>query len=433
MQRRRRCRDGRKLRNGNPCSRRHRHQFLGHDIRDVFWGVSRLRPHHRENFGANEYGEIGAYVRTGAVLALLLSAPGILILTVCAEDFFRLSKVPETVLLAARDYVFILAWALPAALLVRVFYALTSSIRRPKPIIWVNACALTVKLPISFALMNGMWGLPELGLAGCAYGTIAMFLLMVVLSAAYLIFDAHYKPFAIAGRLRFSDWRRAGRVLALGIPIGVSQLLEIGSLTIMAFIVARLGAQSTAAHQILASLTGLMFMSPMALGVGAQTLIANSIGSGDKAAARDIAKVSIWLSVIWSAGACGALYVTQSLVLAAYTADPEVAAIALSLFPLFVFYLVFDAIQIVTASVLRGYEQTLLPSLVYLLSLWGIGVLGGYCLTHGRPPIAEWALLPSSGMGVQGVWLAGAVSLVVCALGLNMLLHLRWRSNYTAS
>lgn len=40
----------------------------------------------------------------------------------------------------------------------------------------------------------------------------------------------------------------------------------------------------------------------------------------------------------------------------------------LAIWPCFVFYLLFDAIQIVTASALRGFEQTLLPSLIYLFS-----------------------------------------------------------------
>ncbi|MGK6311191.1 MATE family efflux transporter [Variovorax sp. DT-64] len=216
-------------------------------------------------------------------------------------------------------------------------------------------------------------------------------------------------------------------MLALGIPIGVAHLLEVGSLTIMAFIIARLGAHSTAAHQILASLTGLMFMSPMALGVGAQTLIANAIGKGDWAAARDIAHTSICLSVFWGVTAAASLLAGASLVLRAYTSDPGVTEIALSLMPIFALYLVFDAIQIVAASALRGYEQTLLPSLVYLVSLWGVGVVGGHMLTHGIAPGVVWApAVPA--LGISGVWLAGAAGLFICTLGLGCLLEVRSRS-----
>ena len=378
-------------------------------------------------FGAGERYQIGAWVRAGALLAVVFGVGGAVLLVLMAEPLFRLARVPEGVLAAALDYVGIVALALPAALLMRVFHALTSAIKRPQPIVWINACALLVKVPLSFALMHGVAGAPELGLEGCAYGTVAMFVFMALMSGAWLLVDPCYRELGLRSRPAVADWHKACRVLALGAPIGVSQLLEIGSLTIMAFIIARLGAHSTAAHQILASLTGLMFMSPMALGVGAQTLIANAIGKEDWAVARDIARTSICLSMLWGLGAAASLLGGASLVLRAYTEDLEVTQMVLSLMPIFVFYLVFDAIQIVAASALRGYEQTLLPSLVYVVSLWGVGVVGGHMLTHGIAPAGDWApAIPA--LGLPGVWLAGATSLFTCALTLGWLLELRSRS-----
>jgi multidrug resistance protein, MATE family len=394
----------------------------------AFFGVILgLAPIIGRKFGSGELSQIGAWVRAGAWLAVVFGTAGALLLALVAEPLFRLARVPEDVQAAALDYVGIVALALPAALLMRVFYALTSAIKRPQPIVWINACALLVKVPLSFALMHGVAGTPALGLAGCAYGTVAMFVFMALMSGVWLLVDPRYSELGLRFRPTVADWPNACRVLALGIPIGVSHLLEVGSLTIMAFIIARLGAHSTAAHQILASLTGLMFMSPMALGVGAQTLIANAIGKGDWVAARAIAHTSICLSMLWGLAAAASLLGAASLVLLAYTSDPKVTEIALSLMPIFVLYLAFDAIQIVAASALRGYEQTLLPSLVYLVSLWGVGVVGGHMLTHGITPAVDWApAIPA--LGLPGVWLAGAASLFTCTLGLGCLLEVRSRS-----
>ncbi|KWT73895.1 Na(+)/drug antiporter [Variovorax sp. WDL1] len=393
-----------------------------------FFGIIQgLSPIIGRKFGADETSQIGAWVRASTWLAVVLGAAGAVILALVAQPIFRFARVPEEVLSAALDYVSIVAMALPAALLMRVFYALTSAIKRPKPIVWINACALLVKVPLSFVLMHGLAGAPALGLAGCAYGTVAMFVFMALMSGVWLLVDPCYRQLGLRFRPAGADWRRACRVLALGVPIGISYLLEIGSLTVMAFIIARLGALTTAAHQILASLTGLMFMSPMALGVGAQTLIANAIGRGDRAAARDIAGTTICLSIVWGLAAAASLLGAASLVLRAYTSDLEVTEMALSLMPIFVLYVVFDAIQIVAASALRGYEQTLVPSLVYLVSLWGVGVLGGHVLTHGIALTVDWApAIPA--LGLQGVWLAGTASLFTCALGLGYLLEVRSRS-----
>ncbi len=387
-----------------------------------FFGVIQgLAPVIGRKFGAGDYAGIGPWVRVGVILALVLGVPGAVLLILIAEPIFQLAQAPADVSAAALDYVTIIAWALPAALLVRVFYALTSAVKRPQPIVWINSCALLVKLPLSFGLMHGTFGLPELGLAGCAFGTIAMFVAMALSSGLCLLRSPRYSAFGLNWRPEAADWRRSGRVLALGVPIGVSQMLEIGSLTVMAFIIARLGAHNTAAHQILASVTGLAFISPMALSAGAQTLIANAIGRGDALAAREIARTSILMAVLWGAGTAALLLGGSSLVFRAYTSDAEVTAIAASLLPVFVLYLMFDAVQIVAASALRGFEQTLLPSIIYLVSLWGVGVLGGHVLTHGIAPATHWA--PTvAGLGLQGVWLAGAASLLVCATSLSLLL-----------
>ena len=43
-------------------------------------------------------------------------------------------------------------------------------------------------------------------------------------------------------------------------------------------------------------------------------------------------------------------------------------------------YHLFDAVQAVTVSVLRGYKRTVVPMLIYGVGLWCVGLTGGYLL-----------------------------------------------------
>ena len=67
-------------------------------------------------------------------------------------------------------------------------------------------------------------------------------------------------------------------------------------------------------------------------------------------------------------------------VAAFYTFDASVQAVAATLLALVAGYHVFDALQVVTVSALRGYKRAVVPLLVNVGGLWGVGLAGGYVI-----------------------------------------------------
>jgi MATE family multidrug resistance protein len=61
------------------------------------------------------------------------------------------------------------------------------------------------------------------------------------------------------------------------------------------------------------------------------------------------------------------------------------------------------------AQVLRGYKRATVPMVIYALSLWGVGLGGGYLL----------GLTDSLGAarGAAGFWIAGVASLSIAGAG----------------
>ena len=72
------------------------------------------------------------------------------------------------------------------------------------------------------------------------------------------------------------------------------------------------------------------------------------------------------------------------------------------------FYQAFDAVQVMTAFILRAYKIALVPTLIYAVSLWGIGLGGGYVLGFGLIDA-----LPAFTRGAAGFWLANSISLAI--------------------
>jgi MATE family multidrug resistance protein len=84
--------------------------------------------------------------------------------------------------------------------------------------------------------------------------------------------------------------------------------------------------------------------------------------------------------------------------------------VAIPLFLFIAFYQIFDALQVTSAFILRGYRVAFWPMWIYAISLWGVGLGGGYILgfnlTGNVPEILQ---------GAQGFWFANSLSLAIAA------------------
>ena len=397
--------------------------FWGTSFSFFFGAIQGVAPIIGKNFGALRFSEIGVCFRAALIVGSLLGCFGSVLMATSARRIFIYSGVPIQLLELTVDYVSLVAWSLPAALIARCFLSLSASVKRPKPIFYINLCALAIKAPLSYTLMYGALGMPELGLKGCAVGTIAMFMFMGCAGLITASRSNEYRKFFIARALGYAELRQCHRILVLGLPIGMASVLEVGSLTGMAFIVVSLGSTYVAAQQIMVSIVGLMFLIPFSISFATQTLVSNAIGRGSIGDARDVAASSVWLSSFFGAAGSALLYFSQTSLFSIYTSDFETKQAIESVLVVYMPYIFFDAIQIVAAGALRGCEKTLLPSIVYFISLWGVGLFGGYVFTHGISLNTE--LIPDiSGRGLMGVWLTGALSLAICAFSFIFILNL---------
>ena len=85
-------------------------------------------------------------------------------------------------------------------------------------------------------------------------------------------------------------------------------------------------------------------------------------------------------------------------------------AVATTLLALVAVYHVFDAVQAVTVSALRGYKRAVVPMVISAVSLWGVGLAGGYVL--GLSDAVDFPGLGlRSPVGAPGFWAAAAAGL----------------------
>jgi multidrug resistance protein, MATE family len=368
-------------------------------------------------FGARRYAEIGAQLRQGAWLALFLTLAGCIVLLYPAP-LLDLAQASPAMREKVERYLLILTLALPASLGFRVYASLNNAIGRPKMVMAIQLGMLSLKVPLNALFIFGGLGLPAMGGPGCAVAT-ALSAWLALLTGLFLLRSRpFYRDFAIFSKRLRINWKDQLALLKLGIPIGMSYLIEVTAYTFMALFIARLGETVLAAHQVTANFGTVLYMLPLSIASATGVLTAQAIGGKQLGQARQIGNAGIALAALLSCLMGMLVWLARDAIIAAYTSNPAVAAAARPLFLFIAFYQLFDAIQVSTAFVLRAYKIALVPTMLYAIGLWGAGLGGGILL--GLDP---FDLQLFGGLGASGFWLANSFSLAL--VGLSLLWYLR--------
>ena len=367
-----------------------------------------LLPIWAELHGAGKKADIGRSVRQsmylcGAAIVLgmtVLSFPG---------PLMRWTEVPQAMRGDVERYLLILSLALPPSMLFRVFGTLNQSLGKPRLLTLLQLVSLAIKVPLSIWFAFGGAGLPAMGLVGCGWATLVVNYAMLACAAWLLRTQPLYRDIGIWQRMEAPDWRQLGAFVRLGVPAGLSVLVEITSFTLMALFIARLGVVATAAHQIGANIAALAYMMPMSIAIASSARVSFWLGSGNPAAARDACRRGLLLALGFALLYGALMLLLRTRLPAVYANDAAVVAVASQLLAVIALYHLADALQTVSVFILRCYRVTVLPLVIYCTLQWGIGLGGSVLLAyHGLGP---WPAMQSP----LAFWIMGGVALALTA------------------
>jgi MATE family multidrug resistance protein len=374
--------------------------------------LTALQPIAGQLYGACQESEIGEEVRQALWLAAALSVLGFICLYF-PEPLLSIADAPPALHERTLAYLRILSLGLPASLVFRVYGSLANAVAKPRLVMFLQVGALALKFPLNNWFIFGGFGLPAMGGPGCAMASTLINCLVAVIGITVLLRVEFFRPFAVFGRFCWPVWQRQKVLLKLGIPMGLSYLIEVTSYTFMALFISHFGTTTLAGHQITGNIGAVLYMTPLSIGVASSTLVSQALGAQRFDEARALARHGIAMACCIALIYGALLLALRPLVLAAYTPNALVVAAAMPLVLIVVFYHLCDALQITTAFVLRAYKVTVVPTVIYAVALWGIGLGGGYVLGFDvGGAIPEWL------QGARGFWVANSVSLGVAGIGL---------------
>jgi MATE family multidrug resistance protein len=293
----------------------------------------------------------------------------------------------------------------------------------------LNLAALALKVPANALFMQGLDVdgrilLPALGGAGCAVATAVITWLTLIAAGALLARHRSLRGYELI-RLRRPEPRRLVRLLKLGLPIGLTQLVEVTAFTFMAIFLAHTGAVVAASHQIAATSAALCYMLALAIGLATSTLAAQAIGAGNPGLARRTALGGLGIAMVASSGVMLMLFLLKGPYAALFTDDPQVLRIATALLAWVALFHLLDSLQTQFTMILRAWQVTAMPAFIHGVALWGVGLGGGWWLAFR---------MASPGQALHGpldpasaFWIAGCLSLAIASIALGALLRKVWQ------
>src|SRR4030088_2380144 len=190
-------------------------------------------------FGARRFDAIGFEVKQGTWLPLFLSCIGCLLL-LFPQPLLSVAHASPELAEKATLYLLILALALPATLGFRIYAALNMALARPKMVMAIQIAALLLKVPLNALFIFGGSGLAAFGGPGCAMATAVIAWISLLIGWAILRTVPFYRAFGLFGTGFVAPrWPTQRALLKLGIPMGLSYLIEVTAFTFMALFIAR--------------------------------------------------------------------------------------------------------------------------------------------------------------------------------------------------
>ena len=362
--------------------------------------------------GANDMDAVSRTVQRGLLIAvgltvltalLMLPAHGVLVLTRQQPEI-----IPDTT-----AYVRISIPSVLPFLVFIVFRQTLQALHRVAPIVWTIVGANLSNAGLNWVFVYGHLGSPALGAAGSALATLVSRWLMAIalLALAWPALRPHLAP------MRRDSWRLQpiGRILRLGVPIGLQMLLESGAFGAIGLMMGRLGTTEMAGHQIAITLAALTFMVPLGVGAAAAVRVGRAVGARDQATARLAARAAFVSGMGFMSITALIFLLAPRLLAAVFTTDAGVIAIAGVLIPVAGVFQIFDGAQAVGAGVLRGLGDTRAPLIGMIAGYWLIGLPVSLVLGFHTP------------LRAAGLWWGFVASLGVVALFLAVRIRVLFR------
>jgi MATE family multidrug resistance protein len=343
------------------------------------------------SFGNGKIDEVVVWLKNG-VLTHLAAAFALCLVMFGVYFFLPFMGQPDEVTNLAKPYYLLLCASYLPFMLFFTFKQFFEGIGNTKIAMHITITANLINILFNYLLIYGKFGFPIMGLNGAGVGTLISRISMPLLFALYILKTPGFKRYFVLAHLEVFDRQKIYSLLKIGIPIAFQIIVEVLAFSIGAIMMGWLGEVPLAAHQVAIGLASFTYMISLGVSQANTIRVSHQMGVKDYKSLKMAAFASTQL-VLMFMSVMGVVFVfARNLLPYLFTTDTEVIQIASGLLIIAAIFQVFDGLQVVMLSTLRGMADVKLPMFIAFFAYLFLGIPTSYFLA--------FKLM----LGPQGIW-----------------------------
>jgi len=359
--------------------------------------------------GANDNKSVGASLWQGIYFSIFGAVCMAFLALTAVKLFAFIGHAPEIQKLEV-IYFRILCYGTGAGILGTTLSCFYSGRGLTRNVMLVHIIGTLFNIPLDYAIINGVWGFPELGIQGAALATVMSWILIASIFIVLIFNKKHNECYSVWDARQFNP-KLFMRLMKFGIPGGVQFFLDILAFTFFILIVGRLGKQELAVTNLVMSINALSYMPMFGFSMGVSTLVGQAMGAGKPNSAVIAANSTAHIALIYVFGLI-LLFVffptpLIKLFLPTDMAPADLKVIidmGIILLRFVAAYLFFDSINMIYMGVLKGAGDS-------MFIMWSMSLATIFFLF-----IPVWIGVTNFGMGLYFSWTCITIYLFMLCL-----------------
>lgn len=250
-----------------------------------------------------------------------------------------------------------------------------------------------INIFFNYLFIFGKWGIPAMGLDGAGYATLTARTFMPLMFLYLFMKKDRFRPyFRMALKMR-PQWEKMSALIKIGWPIATQIVLEVAAFAISGVMMGWLGVIPLAAHQIALGLASVTFMIVTGIGSGTTIRVSHQFSLKDYASMKKASYASIHMVILIMSIMAILFAVFRYQLPWLYTTDEAVISLAAQLLIMAAIFQVFDGLQVVLLSILRGVSDVRTAMVYALIAYIFVNIPISYVLAF------------TFEMGAIGIWI----------------------------
>ncbi len=355
--------------------------------------------------GAKDKKSSAQSLQQGIYLSLFIGILAMILLLYVTSPLMLLMGVSPDIQVMTQEYLNYIAFGLPAVTVHQALRSYNEAVGLTKPVTIISFIGLLLNIPLNLLFVFGYGPIEALGGPGCGLASCIIFYLLALALGLFTLLSKHHGKVNPLRAWNKPNSKAISGILAIGLPIGLAIFVEVSLFCVIALLIARLGPQVVAAHQITLNITSLLFMIPLSLSLAITVRVGQELGQGQTNAAKLSWVSGLKINLLFALINGSILVFLGQSIVGLYTQETAVITLASQLLFLAAMFQISDGLQVGAAGALRGYKDTMFTLVITLISFWLIGLPMGYYL----------GLSQSAPLGAQGFWMGLIIGLSINA------------------